>query len=99
VSTRTNISIHDAQVVRWSICIVWDLSVSHNELELITRVPHEAIVSIFAPLERLDDWASVGEARMVVVKWIEFAGIWHFYKANCCHELTCCLLRERKGRA
>jgi len=79
--------------------MVWDLSVSHNELELITRVPHEARVSISAPLERLDEWASVDQAGMVVVQWIEFARIWHFYEVNCCHELTCCLLRERKSRA
>jgi len=34
--------------------MVWDLSVSYNELELITRVPQEAIVSVCVPLERLD---------------------------------------------
>ena len=72
---------------------------SHNELELITWVPHEATVSVLVPLEWLDGWASVDEAGMVVVQWIEFPRIWHFYEANCCHELTCCLLGQRKGRA
>jgi len=79
--------------------MVWNLSVSYNKHEMITWVPKEAIVSVCAPLERLDGWAPVGEAGMVVVQWIRFPRIWHFYEANCCHELTCCLLRERKGRA
>jgi len=31
---------------------------------------------------------------MVVVQWMGFARIWYFYEADCCHDLTCCLIRE-----
>jgi len=33
---------------------------------------------------------------MVIVQWVRFARIWHLYEADCCHELTCCLIRETR---
>jgi len=61
--------------------MVWNPSVSYHELELVTWVLREVIVSVFAPLERLlvcilvkDRWASLGEAGMMIVQWIGFAG-------------------------
>jgi len=53
VSTRTGVGIHDTKLVRCSICMVRNLSVSYNEHELLTWIMREAIVSVGAPLERL----------------------------------------------
>ena len=38
----------------------------------------------------------MGKVGMVIVQWMRFAGIWHSYEAYCCHQLTCCSIRDTR---
>jgi len=62
----TSVSILDAYQVQCSIWMVWNLSMSFSELELITRVLREAILSICAPSERL--------LVSIWVRWVVISG-------------------------
>jgi len=74
--------------------MLWNLSEKYNELEVIAWVLCEAILRVCAPLERL--LVCIWMAGMLIVQWIGLARIWQSYEAYCCHQLTCCSIRETR---